>query len=625
MKVMRLASLMVALLMFRPGTALAKDAAATANNLGWSQTQFAGKAPGEIGGTVSTAATPAFYADQIEPKTLKDELKASGVICLPKQSATKTGVFVGWFNAGLKGWRFPTCIGFWVSGSDAPNDEVFTYAFTGVWNRAAGAKPTGIRIPRDGTRHAWTLTYSPQAGSGQGAITFAVEGQKPFTVNLPPRHMAAGATFDRFGLLHAQASRDPLTVYLDDLQYEGKRQDFAADPGWQKGGGEPVKVPDFSKSDSAPHANTAIPTGPITQDPLEERVKVEANGALSFYTRNFENKLVKRLMITPEGSLVAGGSLQNGPDEPLVVEPPMLHPSIYDNATNGRRLSWVNDFHFGLHKSPGLGQMQSEGQPMLQLRVLALMGRGDSPDIQLGRAGPDNGRTNYGPLEETPGGTALGKIIFKAYMKDPEKVEGEWTGDIAGIHARNQATPTKQKSPASLHFTTAGPSVKNNAWTENIERVVIQSNGYVGIGDEFTSPAERLHVQGNILAEGDVVARGAKKFVINHPTQPGKKLVHAAIEGPEAAVYYRGESQLRDGKAVIELPQYFEALTAPHGRTVMLTLVDGFDRLAVQRQSGTQVKDGRFIVICDNPASTQSFNWEVKAQRADIPPLQAEP
>jgi hypothetical protein len=163
-----------------------------------------------------------------------------------------------------------------------------------------------------------------------------------------------------------------------------------------------------------------------------------------------------------------------------------------------------------------------------------------------------------------------------------------------------------------------------------IDRLVIRSNGYVGIGDELTNPAERLHVGGNILAngnvtaDGDVVARGAKKFDIPHPTKPGRRLVHAAIEGPEVGVYYRGEAHLDHGRAVVELPEYFEALTRPEGRTVLLTNLDGFDRLAVQRQSGAQVRDGTFVVISDNPASAQAFNWEVKAVRADVPPLDVE-
>jgi hypothetical protein len=154
--------------------------------------------------------------------------------------------------------------------------------------------------------------------------------------------------------------------------------------------------------------------------------------------------------------------------------------------------------------------------------------------------------------------------------------------------------------------------------------MVIRSNGYVAIGDEFSSPQERLHVKGNIKADGDIVATGAKKFVIPHPTEPGKYLVHAAVEGPEAAVYYRGEAQLKKGRAEVKLPPYFESLTARQGRTVILTNVDGFDRLAVQRVKGAQVADGRFVVVSENPASTQAFSWEVKAVRADVPALRTE-
>jgi hypothetical protein len=601
-----------------PHGAAAQDAPA---GLGWSNTHFAGNAPGEIGGVISTAGNPFHYAVEITPRNFNDSMKASGSLCLPVQPATKAALFIGWFSSDLNGWRFPSCLGVWIPADDAPDDEVYLYALSGDWKGGVGAKPTGVRIARDGKKHRWALAYDGKANGGTGALSFTLDDQAPVAVNLAANYLLRDASLNRFGLLHAQAAANPLKVYVDDIQLDDRTFDFSSDPGWKAGGGGVTRERDF-RADPR-HANTAIPTGPITQDTLNDRIKPEPNGALSFYTRNSENKLVRRFMITPEGSLVAGGTVTNGPDIPLSNEPSMLSPEGYDNATNGARLSWVNDFHFGLHKSAGLGKMQGEGQPMLNLRVLGLMGRSDSPDIQLGRAGPDNGRTNYGPLEATEPGSCLGKIIFKAYIKEDEKVEGEWTGDIAGIHARNEATPTRERNPASLHFTTAGDSIKGHV-RENIERMVIRSNGYVGIGDEFTSPAERLHVQGNIRADGDMIAGGAKKFVIAHPTQPGKQLVHAAIEGPESAVYYRGEAQLVSGVAEIQLPEYFEALTAKHGRTVMLTNVDGFDRLAVRKQDGNQVKDGKFIVMAESDTSTQAFTWEVKAVRADIPPLPVE-
>ena len=82
--------------------------------------------------------------------------------------------------------------------------------------------------------------------------------------------------------------------------------------------------------------------------------------------------------------------------------------------------------------------------------------------------------------------------------------------------------------------------------------------------------------------------------------------------------------RLQNGRVVIYLPDYFEALVRIEGRTVMLTNMDGFERLAVQRQSGMPVRDGKLIVVSENTRSSQAFCWEVKAQRADIAPLEVE-
>ncbi len=116
-----------------------------------------------------------------------------------------------------------------------------------------------------------------------------------------------------------------------------------------------------------------------------------------------------------------------------------------------------------------------------------------------------------------------------------------------------------------------------------------------------------------------------KTFIVEHPLDQDKYIVHATLEGPEGAVYYRGTSQLCNGKVTISLPPYFEAFTRKEHRTIILTNIDGFDRIAVQSIEGEKIKDGKFIVISDNPESSQQFDWEVKAVRADGPKLQAEP
>jgi len=114
---------------------------------------------------------------------------------------------------------------------------------------------------------------------------------------------------------------------------------------------------------------------------------------------------------------------------------------------------------------------------------------------------------------------------------------------------------------------------------------------------------------------------GAKTFVIDHPGDPRRYLVHATLEGPEGAVFYRGSARLDHGRAEVALPSYFESLTHTSDRTVILTNIDGFDRLAVETQRDGKVANGRFVVISDNPSSSQAFDWEVKAVRKDVPRL----
>jgi hypothetical protein len=91
------------------------------------------------------------------------------------------------------------------------------------------------------------------------------------------------------------------------------------------------------------------------------------------------------------------------------------------------------------------------------------------------------------------------------------------------------------------------------------------------------------------------------------------------VEGPEYAVFYRGEGVTESGAATITLPPYFEALTRESGRTVQLTeRVDDGDGDAVFGcfLAATAVVDGRFTVRSSNPRAL--FYWEVKATRRDV-------
>ena len=130
-------------------------------------------------------------------------------------------------------------------------------------------------------------------------------------------------------------------------------------------------------------------------------------------------------------------------------------------------------------------------------------------------------------------------------------------------------------------------------------------------------------VNGTIFANGSITSGASKSFRINHPLKEDKDLVHACVEGPEIAVFYRGEGATEGGWATITLPDYFEALTMPTNRTVQLSALFEDEADQVGMLAASRVKDGQFKVWSGLPA--QKFYWEVKAVRKDIESLEVEP
>jgi len=110
-----------------------------------------------------------------------------------------------------------------------------------------------------------------------------------------------------------------------------------------------------------------------------------------------------------------------------------------------------------------------------------------------------------------------------------------------------------------------------------------------------------------------------KTFVIDHPDDPDRWLVHACLEGPTADVFYRGTATIVGGRAEVELPGYFESATRAENRQVQVTPVGVLCRVAASR-----ITDGKFTIISDAPDGTQ-VAWLVHAERADTEPFDPEP
>jgi hypothetical protein len=102
-----------------------------------------------------------------------------------------------------------------------------------------------------------------------------------------------------------------------------------------------------------------------------------------------------------------------------------------------------------------------------------------------------------------------------------------------------------------------------------------------------------------------------KTFVIDHPVNENKYLVHACLEGPESGVYYRGKGEIMNNKSVIiYLPDYVDKLAIEF--TVQVTRI--YDGISIHPLNTSEVKNNCFTVYGVN----SKFFWVVQGKRNDI-------
>ncbi|MFI7126001.1 hypothetical protein ACIBQ1_09925 [Nonomuraea sp. NPDC050153] len=153
-----------------------------------------------------------------------------------------------------------------------------------------------------------------------------------------------------------------------------------------------------------------------------------------------------------------------------------------------------------------------------------------------------------------------------------------------------------QDGGATIQFYTSGSL---------LERSVILNNAGVHI---FSSSGV-VNVNGSSY----------KSFVIDHPIDSDRYLVHACTESPAPGVEYWGEVELdADGRAIVELPGYFEALTRPDGRYVSVNTCSD----EIRNASATYPTDGRFTI---HGGPGLRVAWLVKAIRSDAGDMLVEP
>jgi hypothetical protein len=125
-----------------------------------------------------------------------------------------------------------------------------------------------------------------------------------------------------------------------------------------------------------------------------------------------------------------------------------------------------------------------------------------------------------------------------------------------------------------------------------------------------------------------VVVDTTKTFVIDHPTDSQRYLVHACLEGPESSVFYRGLARIPSNLDCVEviLPNYTKTIAKEF--TVQITPVG---ERVYTNFSTSKVEDGKFTVYISREAQPSSeapmeFFWTVigKREEVEVEPLKSE-
>jgi hypothetical protein len=223
---------------------------------GYSKSQHAGRAAGEIGGKVSQSIRPAYYGKVLPTSTLEEPLSASGSLSIVEAQAimgwhTQGNLYVGWFSSDVNDliWRPRNFIGFRLQSSNEPDGALVELTYgTHAWqaggmfvNAAGGGQERLVRelkssallrIPPNGAKHAWSYLYDPAAANGAGEIIFSFDGVES-RLPLQSALRKVGASFNRFGLFAPRIPGRHIVAYFDDLTLNGRPQDFGSDPQWE--------------------------------------------------------------------------------------------------------------------------------------------------------------------------------------------------------------------------------------------------------------------------------------------------------------------------------------------------------------------------------------------------------
>ena len=168
-----------------------------------------------------------------------------------------------------------------------------------------------------------------------------------------------------------------------------------------------------------------------------------------------------------------------------------------------------------------------------------------------------------------------------------------------------------------------------------VNRAILNSNGNFGIGSGISSVPSRFYVSGDSLLQGNLTVSGnttitghlsaaSKSFLINHPTQVGKKLQYGSLESPYHGIRLTDKNKISADLVKVYLPEYISSLVNDEKVNIQLTNINHDKVLFVKE---VDINENNFTVGMNRgwfDKNEYEFYWSFTAERKDIPKLTVE-
>ncbi|MCA9303844.1 MAG: hypothetical protein KC996_06955 [Phycisphaerales bacterium] len=141
----------------------------------------------------------------------------------------------------------------------------------------------------------------------------------------------------------------------------------------------------------------------------------------------------------------------------------------------------------------------------------------------------------------------------------------------------------------------------------------VRGESTAGSGSTFGVYGQVASTAGwGVYSNGRLGASGTKSFMIDHPLDPaGSYLLHYSSESPEPQNRYNGNVQLdAQGRGVVVLPDYFEAINTDH-RYTLTPIGAPAPNLYIE----SEIRGNVFVIAGGVPG--QKISWEVISKRND--------